>query len=159
MRITTLALASVLLLACGARVANEPLSSARVERVLDGDSLILEAPGGQSEVRLFGIDAPEFTQAHGKTAQTALAAMLDSAAVRYRVVDVDRFDRQVVELWREGEQDSINLRLVADGHAWVYERYNQDRAYLDAQQRARRNGRGLWARPDPVPPWKWRRQR
>lgn len=127
--------------------------------MLDGDSLLLRIANREQEVRLFGIDAPEFTQPHGKTARAALRRMLADSDLAVMVKDVDRYDRQVVILTHSGQAEPVNLALVAAGHAWVYERYNREAAYLAAQDRARAQRRGLWARPDPVPPWEWRRKR
>lgn len=46
--------------------------------------------------------------------------------------------------------------MVQSGAAWVYEHYNTDNALADLQQEARSQKRGLWADPNPVPPWEWR---
>jgi endonuclease YncB( thermonuclease family) len=44
----------------------------------------------------------------------------------------------------------INCDLVAEGHAWVYRRYNRDKSLLDDEQAARDVGSGLWSLPDLV---------
>ena len=64
----------------------------------------------------------------------------------------DRYGRTLGEIIVDGE--SVNVWLV---RGW-YERYAPDDTQLrDAQQEARQSGRGLWAVPNPVPPWHWRR--
>ena len=50
-----------------------------------------------------------------------------------------------------------NAEQVRRGMAWVYDRYVTDRALYAVQTEARDAGRGLWADPDAVPPWQWRR--
>ncbi len=53
---------------------------------------------------------------------------------------------------------TANAELVRQGHAWVYERYNQDPTLPDLQARARRQHLGLWAQKNPTPPWTWRQK-
>lgn len=49
-----------------------------------------------------------------------------------------------------------------DGLAWVYDRYvvetiaDLQASYRQAQVEARASHRGLWADPEPMPPWLWR---
>ncbi|MDH4040145.1 MAG: thermonuclease family protein, partial [Gammaproteobacteria bacterium] len=53
----------------------------------------------------------------------------------------------------------INLAMVAAGHAWWYRYYAPDEHLLEAaEDKARAERLGLWAEPNPVPPWEWRRQ-
>ena len=55
---------------------------------------------------------------------------------------------------------SLNLTLVKDGWCWWYPEYAPENVILaELQRRARRSGLGLWADPDPVPPWEWRRRK
>ncbi len=50
-----------------------------------------------------------------------------------------------------------NVEQVRRGMAWVFDRYVTDRSLYAVQDEARAARRGLWADPDPVPPWEWRR--
>ena len=53
---------------------------------------------------------------------------------------------------------SVNLELVEAGFAWWSEKYAPDDEQLaEAEKEARAEKRGLWAGPEPVPPWEWRR--
>jgi endonuclease YncB( thermonuclease family) len=53
----------------------------------------------------------------------------------------------------------LNEMLVRDGLAWWYRRYAPRDGQLESLERAARNAnRGLWSRPNPTPPWDWRRQ-
>jgi len=44
--------------------------------------------------------------------------------------------------------------------AWVIERYvfDDEAQYLEAQEDARRDRRGLWSSDDPEPPWNFKRR-
>ncbi|MBF0326652.1 MAG: thermonuclease family protein [Alphaproteobacteria bacterium] len=67
--------------------------------------------------------------------------------------DTDRF-RRIVAVCRSGPQD-LGGAMVEAGWALAYTRYS--RAYVGAQERAARGGRGLW-QGHFEPPWEWRRR-
>lgn len=83
--------------------------------------------------------------------------MVDGKAVGVVVLGKDSYGRTdgIVYL---GETN-INLAMVTAGHAWWYRYYAPDEHLLEAAEAAARRERlGLWATPDPIPPWDWRRQ-
>lgn len=55
---------------------------------------------------------------------------------------------------------NIELEMIVNGWAWVIEQYTFDREaeYLEAQNDARQNRRGLWEMDDPEPPWNFKRR-
>lgn len=123
-----------------------------VESVHDGDTLTL---AGGMRVRLYGIDAPELDQPYGPAARDALAALVDGRVVRVIEHVTDRYGRQVSDVVRDGVD--VNRHLIAAGAAWCYMRYlppGDDCPRIEAEARSAR--RGLWALPNPVPPWAWR---
>lgn len=133
---------------------------ARVVAVADGDTLTVEpvSGGDRIKVRLHGIDAPEKDQPDGE-----LSRAFTFKAALYKTVDVqptsqgrDRYGRTVaVIILPTGE--ALQAALLRNGHAWVWPRYCPSCPEWDAlQEDARRNKRGLWASPDPIPPWEWR---
>ena len=143
-----LALILALLTAAGAALTG------RVERVIDGDSLEVATSDGAVEVRLFGIDAPEHDQPYADAARAELAKRVKGKPVRLEVEDHDHYGRTVARVF-VGDED-VNAALVRAGAAWVYRRYSEDPKLLAAEDEARRAKRGLWAEPDPTPPWEWR---
>jgi endonuclease YncB( thermonuclease family) len=46
-----------------------------------------------------------------------------------------------------------------DGFAWRYVRYDKAGEFTDAECETQEKRRGLWADPNPVPPWEYRRAR
>ncbi len=69
----------------------------------------------------------------------------------------DQYGRVTGTVYRDGA--NINLALVREGHAWWYRRYAPHDRRLDlAEREARSAARGLWADPEAMPPWEWRRQ-
>ena len=69
----------------------------------------------------------------------------------------DRYGRTVgVVLLPDGR--SLNKELVKAGFAWWYRRYApEDETLKQLEAEAMEAKRGLWADPEPVPPWEWRR--
>jgi len=130
----------------------------RVVGVLDGDSiLVLDERGTQHTVRMFGIDAPEKGQPFADRARSHLRGLLSGQAVGVVVQDEDQYGRLVGTVYHQG--NNVNLRLVELGHAWWYHRYApHERQLQQAQETARDNAAGLWALPNPVAPWNWRRR-
>jgi len=133
--------------------------SGRVVRVADGDTVsVLDAGNTQHKVRLFGIDTPERDQPYGQAARRALADLVGNRRVGVVVVATDDYGRQVGTLYRG--DTNINLAMIAGGHAWWYRHYApHERRLAVAEQAAREQRLGLWANPQPVPPWDWRRGR
>jgi micrococcal nuclease len=138
--------------------------AAVVERVLDGDTVILR--GDSQRVRLANIDAPEMSHGYGKPGQPFsvqatkwLERKIEGKEVILRCPDQDRYGRRVCVLFLNGED--VNKQLVEAGLAWANTanpRYLRDKTVLDAQHEAQRELRGLWSQPHPTPPWLWRRE-
>ena len=103
-------------------------------RARDGDSLMV----GETEVRLFGIDAPELHQtcqrdgrgwACGEEAALRLASFVNGKTVLCERVDTDQYRRTVARC-RVGNLD-LNRAMVALGDAVAYRRYSSD--YVSAE--------------------------
>lgn len=128
-------------------------------RAIDGDSL--EVNG--AEVRLHGIDAPEYGQSCrlqgrrwpcGREAKEALASRIRGKRVACEVRDRDSYGRLVATCSIAGRD--INAWMVRQGWAFAYRRYS--RAYVDEEARARAERRGVWM-GEVVAPWEWRKGR
>jgi endonuclease YncB( thermonuclease family) len=131
----------------------------RVVRVADGDTVsILDGSNTQHKVRLYGIDTPERDQPYGNAAKKALRQLVDEQPVGVVIVETDSYGRIVGTLYQGGR--NINAAMVASGHAWWYQYYAPHEHLLQAaQQQARAKKLGLWAEPNPVAPWDWRRNK
>jgi endonuclease YncB( thermonuclease family) len=131
---------------------------ARVLRVKDGDSVVVEQllARRRSEIRLAGIDAPEYSQPWGLQARAALSRMLGRGDVTVEVVDRDRYNRLVARVWVGRRY--VNAEMVRSGNAWAFDRYVPDREIRAAEAAARTARAGLWALPpeDRLPPATWR---
>ena len=134
----------ILLSACSPASAQDAFVGAA--RSIDGDSLYV----GTKEVRLFGIDAPEFSQACkrngqawscGAVAAGELAKLVYGKQLRCVSVDIDQHGRTVARCSVGGVD--VNRTMVALGYAVAYRHYSSD--YVSAEESAKANKRGLWA--------------
>ncbi|CAA0123690.1 Thermonuclease [Halioglobus japonicus] len=131
----------------------------RVVRVADGDTVsILDSSNTQHKVRLYGIDTPERDQPYGKAAKKVLIQLIDDQPVGVVIVETDSYGRLVGTLYQNNR--NINVAMVASGYAWWYQYYAPyEHALQTAEQQARAQRLGLWAEPNPVAPWDWRRNK
>ena len=137
--------------------------SGLVVKVVDGDTIhVLDADRERHKIRLSGIDAPESDQPYGKQAQENLWEILGNEEVTVEWDKRDRHERILGKVMYRGID--ANLEMVEDGYAWWYRKYadeqsaDDQRAYEEAEDSAKAAGVGLWADPDPVAPWEWRRR-
>ncbi len=130
-----------------------------VARVVDGDTLDIAAPDGSNpttRVRLWGVDAPELGGPRGREhfgpeASDFTHAMLGGRRVRLELLPRrtrDRYQRLLAYVFLEGEDVSINARLLAEGYAYADRREAHDHPlaaeFARLEDRARRSRAGLW---------------
>ena len=131
--------------------------TATVIRVLDGDSIQVRHEGKIKEVRLFGIDCPEYRQAFGEEARRHTRRLALRKEVTIETVGKDRHHRLLAEV-KLPDGRSLNRELVRAGLAWWFRRYSEDPALKKLEEEARTKKRGLWVMPKPEPPWKFRKR-
>jgi endonuclease YncB( thermonuclease family) len=120
--------------------------------VTDGDTIKLDG----ERIRLTCIDAPEKTQPYGLEAKEHLMNLLKDKTIEVAMESKDQYGRTLAWLIVEG--DTINNTMVKDGFAWWYEYYCSDNKVLEHHQiNAKENKLGLWADPNPINPYEWRR--
>lgn len=128
----------------------------KVVGVSDGDTIRVMHRGSEAKVRLFGIDCPERDQAFGNKARRFTAKMAFGKVVEVQEVDRDSYSRIVA--WVSVDGKSLNKELLRAGLAWWYRYYAEDEHELEKlESEARASRIGLWSRPNPTPPWEFRR--
>lgn len=139
-----------------------------LEGIADGDTIYVRNPEERASyrVRMAMIDAPEKNQDYGPQAKQVLQQLLRGAgALTLQVYGSDRYGRLIAVVEDERKRN-INLLMVNQGAAWVYSQYARRPefarhydAMTTAETNARRQRLGLWANPDAVEPWRYRRSR
>ena len=127
----------------------------KVTRVSDGDTVWVSDSLGRHKVRLNRIDAPESGQPYGKESAARLKSLIGGKVVCVEYTSTDQYGR-ILGIIFLGDTD-INLQMVRDGCAWHYKHFDSTPAYVEAENDAQAAKRGLWAYPDPIPPWEFRK--
>ena len=124
--------------------------------VKDGDTIEVKDGCCTRIIRLYGIDAPEKSQAYGAKAKQFASSMAFGKVVTVYPTGIDRYGRTLG--WVFVGNKCLDAELVSNGLAWWYRQYSPKEtklAQLEAQ--ARGGKRGLWADAAPVAPWSYRR--
>ena len=138
------------LLAVGFVVVPALAAAQHVERVVDGDTIIV---GGVGRVRLIGVDTPESVDPRrpveffGKEAGAFTRRLVDGQRVRleYDWERTDRYGRTLAYVYLP-DGTFVNAEIIRRGYGHAYTRFPFK--YLDRFRRfereARAAGRGLW---------------
>jgi micrococcal nuclease len=135
-----------------------PSGEAVVERVVDGDTVVLDLRGGAEKVRLIGIDTPETVkpntpvQCYGPEASAHLHNLLPAGTrvlVKRDVEARDHFGRLLLYVWRKADGRFVNLEIAAGGFGRplsIAPNTAHEAQFAAAAAQARAAGRGLWSR-------------
>lgn len=126
-----------------------------LEKVLDGDTVIIRDQGQSYHLRLLDIDAPELHQAFGKQSKRSLSHLCLHASIAVQPQGQDLYGRTLGHLYC-GNTDASQSQ-IALGMAWFNGRYSKRTTLSDLQQQAQQQGVGLWQEEHPMPPWQWRK--
>jgi micrococcal nuclease len=158
-RLAPLALLIAVVVVLVAHGRHEPpataFGSARVVRVVDGDTIRVSIGGRTERVRYIGVDTPESVkpgtpvQCYAKRAAAANEALVAGRTVRL-VGDVehrDRYGRLLAYVYREPDGAFVNARLVRDGYArtlTIPPNVAHAGEFARLARAAREGERGLW---------------
>jgi micrococcal nuclease len=136
----------------------DPFALGTVVRAIDGDTILVQGPGGRIEdIRLLGIDTPETVDprrpvgCYGPQASAFTKHLVTGRRVslRYDRELHDRYGRFLAYVWLEGGRPLfVNAELVRQGYARTYPfPPNTAHAGLFAalERSAALAGRGLWS--------------
>lgn len=128
-----------------------------VDRMVDGDTIVVVIDGESTKVRLLGIDTPETVdprkgvECFGKEASAYLALMLEGKHVSLIADetqdDADRYGRLLRYVVLPDGTD-VNGAMIENGYAFEYTYdvpYRLQAKYQSLEDDARINERGLWA--------------
>lgn len=128
-----------------------PSSISMIVSVSDGDTLSAVVNGIPEKIRLVGIDCPEHDQPFAKEATQLAKQLALEKALAITEMGRDKWHRLLGRL--------LNRELVREGACWWYRKYAPGDSMLEELEKvARETKKGLWADPQPVPPWEWRKR-
>jgi len=156
-----------------------PPYEATVTDVHDGDTIKVTVPGepDKIEIRLYGIDCPEIkvstktvdgkrvetkydkgTQPYGFIARAKLSQLIYGKKVTVITeTNAKTYGRTVARIKCDGVD--INTAMIEAGAAHWYVQYaKHDAGFERAQASAKAAKRGLWADPNAIAPWEFRKQ-
>lgn len=143
----------------------------KVVYVYDGDTVkVTDQDGNNYRIRLKGIDAPESKQRYGDKSRNNLIRLVGGKEVLIDGGKKDHHGRIIAKLWvqpidcnRCPKSLDANLEQVSSGMAWWYSFFKRDQSptdrkrYAAAEIQAKTKKAGLWADPNPMAPYKWRK--
>ena len=88
--------------------------------VVDGDTIVIE----KTQVRLFGVDAPELDHPYGKKAKWALVALCKGQSVRAEVSEFDQHGRTVAKCYLQDGRD-LSAEMVKCGLAIDWPKFSE----------------------------------
>jgi micrococcal nuclease len=120
---------TLLVLGCAGTLAacgqDDSEFTGRVQRVVDGDTIVVSAPGGSERVRYIGIDTPESVapgrpvECYGPQASAANRRLVAGRDVKVvpGAEPRDRYGRLLAYVYTDGGRRFVNARLVRSGAA------------------------------------------
>ena len=98
-----------------AKTAKAVQTPARIQgpaRIVDGDTIVIR----KTQIRLFGVDAPEIDHPYGQKAKWALVSLCKGKQVRAELVETDAHGRTVAKCYLPDGRD-ISAEMVKLGMA------------------------------------------
>ena len=134
--------------------APAPAGAQIVERVVDGDTIIV---AGVGRVRLIGVDTPESVdprrpvQFFGREASAFAKRLLEGKRVRleYDQLRTDRYGRTLAYVWLpDGSMANAEIVRRGFGHAYTRFPFRYLEQFRKLEREARLAGHGLWGAKD-----------
>ncbi|MCJ8328966.1 MAG: thermonuclease family protein [Lentisphaeria bacterium] len=148
-------------------MAAEKSFTAKVIRIIDGDTCVVLVAKKELKIRLYGIDAPEKKQAFGAKSKKMLADLILNKNISLTVKSKKSDPLMVCDIVRKYPnlkngadvyKIEVNYFLIIKGYAWYLKDGPQNKKFAKAHETASKDKRGLWALKNPVAPWKWRKK-
>lgn len=137
----------------GHELTNEDLRHstfvAEIDRIIDGDTMVVLYQGRLVRIRLTHIDAPENRRSNpiSKMSTQALTTLCADSEVTIQSQGYDRYERLLAEVINQ-KGVVVNKEMVRLGMAIHYKRYSDDSTYASLEQGARRAKIGMWSTKD-----------
>ena len=126
-----------------------------IDRVVDGDTILIKYNGEDTKLRIIGINTPETVDSRkpiecfGPEASSYLSALLTGKSVSietdYTQDDTDKYGRLLRYVYLDNED--VGYKIISGGYGYEYTYnipYQKQSQYKNAQAEAMENGVGLW---------------
>jgi endonuclease YncB( thermonuclease family) len=114
---------------------------AYIAKVVDGETVAVQAKSGAINVRLWGVDCPNNNQ-WGKKARDWLQWRIEHKDVALEIVTRDKHGRAVVRIYQGGSD--VGLQMLALGLAQAAP--GADNVMAETARAAKAHGIGMWGR-------------
>jgi len=144
---------------CIHNAANAETLTGTLDSVIKGDTISILNKGKNVEIRLFGIDTPEQTQAFGQNARNFTGGKAAKGEIRVEPITKDENGRTVAMVFVNGI--NLNEQIISQGFGWVYRQHCKKSIcteWLQLESNAKASRKGLWADANPTPPWEYRQK-
>lgn len=135
---------------------------AKVTEIVDGDTMLVQNINRQLKVKLRGVDAPEKDQPFGDVARQHLSDLVLGKIVRVDFSALGTEKDLIAKVYLD--QMDVGQQVIRDGAAWFdkedgMELSALDRSmYVQSEEAARTERRGIWQDSQPTPPHEWRQR-
>lgn len=151
----------------------------RVIKVIDGDSIVVKTSKGHTQLRIWGIDAPEKGQPYYGEAKRKLTELVGGKVVRVQNPKTDSLNRDLAFISIENfenfegsktkdninklilpkHQNDVGSIMLSLGLAWhLNPDPEHDKPYRTLEEEAKSNKVGLWNDSNPKRPEEFRRE-
>ncbi len=138
------------------------LKEVKLDRVVDGDTVIIFLNGKRERLRLVGLDTPESMDINGRTRECfGKEASLKAKEILSKAEKIyflpkkndsrDRYGRLLGYLFIENKNNDLknfSLKMIEEGYGMEYtykgENYLFKKDFKEAEKKARINEKGLW---------------
>lgn len=142
-----------------------------VTKVLDGDSFIVKEGNKTYQVRILGIDAPEYKQPYDDESRDYLKKLILGKSIKLKTNQkkFDRYNRKLAHVYVD--KKDIGLDMITQGFAFYYrpycrdypldkEKYNFDPTpYIKAENTAKKLKLNIWSLNNFEKPCDFRRKK
>lgn len=125
-----------------------------VTKTIDGDSIVVKTEDGEKEVRIKGIDAPEYGQEGFDEARRKVRTLTMGQKVTLLNAEIDKYGRVASDVEINHNEKNIGEELVEAGVAYPDPR-GSSRKIKKLAKEAKSKSLGVWKTPQKTP-WDFR---
>jgi endonuclease YncB( thermonuclease family) len=114
-----------------------------VNRVIDGDTIVVQYFDLPLTVRIANIDAPEEDTEFGKLVKKRLSDLILSQEVEIKFIRKDNYNRYVCEVFYQ--EEALDEKLVGEGLVWHWEKYSEKPDLVLIERTAQEKKIGIWS--------------